>query len=101
MNENGSIDLSHAQMFAAVAAFFLPLAIDVILKANWSSRVKAIVAFLCYVVVAIGTVYFDGRWSPENAVGTVLLILLIAIGSYKAMWQPTGASGWVKSNVLP
>lgn len=99
MDSNGTVDLSQAQMVAIVVSFFLPLAIDVILKSQWSERAQAIVAFLVYVVVAIVTVYFDGRWSPTNVTATLLLVLITAIAAYKSTWRPTGASPWVKANV--
>ena len=99
MDSSGTVELSQAQMVAAVVAFFLPLAIDVILKSGWSERAQAVIAFLVYVVVAIVTVYFDGRWNPANATMTLLLVLTVAISAYKAAWRPTGVSPWVKTNV--
>lgn len=93
--------MTNLEMWSLIVGFALPLILAVIQRPHWPSWVRAVVAFAAFVVVGLGTAYFNGDLNGKSIVSAVLFVLVTAITSYKGLWQPTGIAPKIESATTP
>lgn len=82
--------MSNLEMWALIVGFFSPPVIALIQQPKWGERLRAVVTFLFAILVGGGTAYFNGELGFEGGtVKAILLVLVMAIGTYKGFWKPT------------
>ncbi len=98
---NDFLNLGTPALWALAVGFFSPPVISLILQSRWSPRKKALVAFVFYLVVAAVTAYVQGLFNTADYIRLALLVFLLAVASYKAVWHPTGIAPAIetKSNL--
>lgn len=80
-----------------VTGFFLPHLTAFILQSHWSTARKSVVSFVVMLLVALGSAWIQGRLQGQPFLFSMLTVCGIAIGSFKALWQPTGIAQQVES----
>lgn len=81
----------------AITAFFLPLLMSLILQCKWQQQTKALFSFVAMLAVSGVSAWLQGRLDPTHFTSSVFFIMTGAIGSYKALWQPTGIAGAIET----
>jgi hypothetical protein len=84
--------MTDLEMWSLLVGFFLPPAIAVVQRKEWSDGVRALVAFAACIVAALGTCYFNGSLDGRSLVSATLTVLVTAVATYKAFWHKTGVS---------
>jgi uncharacterized membrane protein YoaK (UPF0700 family) len=77
---------------SAIVGAFLPLAIAVIQKTDWSQAVKSIVALAACVVAALITVAIEGNFNFDDIVTSLSVVYALAMVSYHSLWKPTNVA---------
>jgi hypothetical protein len=93
--------LDNPTLWALAVGFFSPPVISAIQQSRWSPRVRSLVAFTFYLLVAAVTAWIAGLFNAADLVRLVLLIFLAAATSYKALWKPTGVSPAIEKVTSP
>lgn len=89
-------------MWSLVVGFFLPVAIAFIQQRHWKNGFRAIVAFLCCLLAASGTVLIQvGSWDWHKWVQSALLIVVASISTYHGFWKPTTIAPSVEDATSP
>lgn len=85
--------MSNLVMWSTIIGFFSPLVLAVINRRAWGDVAKAVTVFIWSLFSGAVTIYFQQPdWDWGNYVGSVLLILVTAISTYKGLWQKTGVA---------
>lgn len=87
-----------ANQWDIIAGFFVPLLVSVINQAWWRSSIKAVVAFVVMLVVAIGTAWVNHALDSSHILPTVFYVVSTAIVSYKGLWQHTGVTDAIEKS---
>lgn len=77
-------------MWSLIVGFASPLLIAVVQQPKWSNATRAVVTALIAVLLGLGTAYFNDMFSGQDIVGSVLVVLVSAITTYKGLWHPVG-----------
>lgn len=88
-------------MYALLVGFLLPPALSILIQTRWSDRIKAIVAFVACAIAGAGTAYLQGDLTGKRFVSAGLIILTVALATYRNFWKPTGVSPTIeeKTNI--
>jgi len=87
--------MTDAQMWSLIVGFLIPPFLAIIQQPGWSDPLRAVVAFVVAIIVALGTVYFAGNLEFDHEKGwisAILLVLVTAVATYKGFWKPTGVA---------
>jgi VIT1/CCC1 family predicted Fe2+/Mn2+ transporter len=93
--------VSDLELYALLVGFFLPLALSIIQQSSWSTRLRAVVAFVACLVAGAGTAYFQGDLTGRRFVSATLLVLVTALATYRNLRKSTGIAPAIetKTNV--
>lgn len=83
-------ELSNLDLWNLVAGFLLPPVLAVIQQPRWPDWLRAGVAFVAALLVAVGTTYFEGGISGEDWVRSALVVFVVAVATYASFWKKTG-----------
>ncbi|MFJ2780302.1 hypothetical protein [Kitasatospora sp. NPDC087315] len=86
------MNLTDAQLWAMIIAFFSPLATAVVQQPRWSNVLRTIVASLIAAAVGTGSAYFAGDFTGRGVVSTVLLAVVVSTTAYTSVFKPVGAA---------
>jgi len=106
---------STTELYSNVLAAVLPLLIALVQRPTWSSRRRAIVAFLTVWLFTtgfqVGAVALGGgldapaRWPvPSEVAGFIRMLvvnLVIVATCYKSLWTPLGVAGSIETATSP
>jgi len=87
--------MNDLQMWTLVVGFLsATFVLPIIQQPRWSPQIRSVVTFIYSIIVGIGTAYltgaFDGVHDLRTGVSSVLLLLVVAIASYKGFAKPVG-----------
>lgn len=93
--------MTNFQMWSLIVGFALPPVLAVVQQTSWSSRLKAVVAFVASAVAGAGVAYFQGDLTGRRFVEAGLVVLVTAVATYQSFWKPTGVAPAIetKTNV--
>jgi hypothetical protein len=89
---NSLLTLSDAELWSALIAIVLPLAISAIQRQTWTLKEQALVAFGVCLVAAAGTCWFNNAFVGLSYARCVLIVVLVAYISWQSIWKPTGTT---------
>ena len=78
---------TNASLFAAIAAFFAPVVLDLLIQSKWRPYVKSLVAFLFSAAIGILAALFSGAFNGLDVVTIVLLSFVVTITAYQGFWR--------------
>jgi hypothetical protein len=81
---------TNLDLWTGIIGFFLPLVISVVEQTRWSDALRSWAAFVICVVAAAGTAYFSGNLNTTDVIRASLIIVTIAMTTYRGIWKPTG-----------
>ena len=87
------------ETYQVVIGFFLPVIISTVVRPNWPKNLKYWVSFGVVFIVAIGDLFFSGKFVLIDIPGTILTALALTIGPYLIFWKPSGLAGNIENNV--
>src|SRR5512135_608799 len=74
-----------------IVAFFVPLLVAVLKKANYSATVNALIAIVVYVVAGVAAVFVSGQAIDiNNILPTVALFTATGTIAYQLFWKNWG-----------
>ncbi|MER7707253.1 hypothetical protein ABTX81_30670 [Kitasatospora sp. NPDC097605] len=82
--------LTDAQLWAAIVAFFSPLATSVVQQPTWPKPARTSVAIGTSALIGIGIAYFAGAFTGRGVLSTVLLTVLVSATAYSTVFKPSG-----------
>lgn len=96
-------EMTDAAMWAVIIGFFVPIVINLIVNAAWSSWVKSVVAFVVSAIAGAGTAFFTGAYEGVGVPSAILLTFVVAISSYSQFWKqvaPQAQRGYAEKQAL-
>lgn len=78
----------------------LPLLVSVVVRSKWSSWLKGLVVLATSIVAGLLSAWAQHKLTDNWAANT-LVILILAIGTYKLFWQPTGIGPAIEKATQP
>lgn len=90
--------MTNFQMWSLIVGFALPPVLAIVQQTNWSSRLKAVVAFAASAVAGAGVAYFQGDLTGRRFVEAGLVVLVTAVATYQSFWKPTGVAPAIESS---
>jgi len=87
------------ETYQVVIGFFLPVIISTIARPKWPKDLKYWVSFGVVFIVAMGEMYFSGKFILTDIPGTVLAALAMTIGPYLIFWKPSGLAEKIENGV--
>ena len=87
------------ETYQVVIGFFLPIIISTIARPSWPKDLKFWVSFGVVFIVAMGDLFFSGKFILTDIPGTVLAALAMTIGPYLIFWKPSGLAEKIESKV--
>ena len=89
LSDLGSIG-DNVTLLAAVVGALLPGLVAYVIKAGWSSELKAIIAAVISLAVGAATAYVAGGWDREDITRSILVVFFLSQLSYNQYWKPSG-----------
>ncbi|MFD4397191.1 hypothetical protein [Kitasatospora sp. NPDC058478] len=86
------MNLTDAQLWAAIVAFFSPLATAVVQQPGWSKPARTVVAAVVAAAIGAGSAYFNGEFTGRTVLSTVLIAVVAATTAYTGLFKPLGAT---------
>ncbi len=98
--------MTDLQMWELVVGFLsATFVLPVIQQPRWTARTRAAVTFVYSIVVGLGTAYLTGAFAGIHdvraGVSAVLLMLVVAVASYKGFAQPLGVAPAIERATSP
>lgn len=87
MNDLIPTEVTDAALWAVIVGFFMPVVINLIVNAQWSSAWKSIAAFAASAVAGAGVAIFTGAYEGLGVPSAILLTFVVAISSYQNWWK--------------
>lgn len=94
-------ELGNLAMWSLIVGFLSPLVISVLQQPRWTEGLRALVAFVFSLVVAVPTAYFAGDLEGKDYITAALLILVTAISTYRNFWKNTGVAPSIEAATSP
>lgn len=82
--------MDNTQTLSLIGGFLAPVVAGVINQEHWSSKTKAVIAFIVCLVVAAFVAWYDRSLSTHNLRETLPIVFLAAIATYHWFWKPSG-----------
>lgn len=82
--------MDNTQSLALIGGFLAPVVASVINGENWSSKTKAIIAFLVCLVAAAFVAWYEETLNLSNLREIGPIVFLSAIATYHWFWKPSG-----------
>lgn len=79
-------------MWSGIVGFFMPIVISVIQQPSWSSQVRSLVMFVASIIAAVGTVFFEGKFTGVDLATALLTVMTVTIATYTGFWKQTGVA---------
>lgn len=87
MNDLIPAEMTDAAMWAVIVGFFVPVVINFIVSATWSTSTKTVIAFVVSGVAGAGTAFFTGAYEGLGIPSAILMTFVVAIASYSQFWK--------------
>ncbi len=89
--------MNNLQMWTLIVGFFLPLAIALVQRRAWGNAPRAVVGFLCCIVAAAGTCWFNGGINLMDFVTSALTVVVTSLATFSVFWNKLGATNAIES----
>jgi len=87
------------ETYQLVIGFFLPVIISTIARPSWPKDLKYWVSFGVVFIVALGDLFFSGKFILTDIPGTILSALAMTIGPYLIFWKPSGLAEGIEKRI--
>lgn len=93
--------MSTLDIASLLVGTLLPLLVSVINRAHWPSWGKGAVAIVSSVVAGVITAWATDQLHGKGIAEAVGIVLVAAVGTYKALWQPAGIGPRIEVATTP
>ncbi|MFI8085922.1 hypothetical protein ACIF6L_34670 [Kitasatospora sp. NPDC086009] len=83
-------NMTEAQMWAALVAFFSPAAIALVQQPGWTKLWRTAVAVVIAAAIGTGSAYFADAFTGRGVVSAILLAVLVSTTAYTTVFKPSG-----------
>jgi hypothetical protein len=85
------------EMYSLLVGFFLPPALAVIQQQRFSTKLRAVIAFVACVIAGAGVAFFQGDLTGKRFVSGALIVMTVGLATYRNFWKPTGVTPAIES----
>lgn len=93
--------MTDSAMWALIVGFLTPPILSILQQPTWKEPARAFLAFVWAVVAGGVTAYLTGAFNSRSIISSILLVLVMAIGTYKGFWKPTLISPKIETATSP
>lgn len=88
-------------MWSLLVGIAAPLLVAVIQQPSWTRPVRAVVGVIAFLLLGVGTAYFEGELTGRSWISSALIIFVAANTAYRNLWKPTRVAPVIEMKTSP
>ncbi len=93
--------MSDLQMWSLLVGVAAPLLVAVVQQPGWTRPVRAVVGLIIFLLLGLGTAYFEGALTGRSWISSALIIFVAANTAYRNLWKPTRVAPAIEQATSP
>lgn len=89
------------ELVSAIVGYLAPALVSVVVRSNWASWVKGIVALVSSVVIGFVVALVSGELNGTGVATAIAVVFAASQVAYKTWWQPTGIGPAIEEKTQP